>query len=169
MANGAVYDENGQASEIHQGKLEALADLIESANGNPVLVFYSYKHDLARIQSYFKKYQVRELKTAQDIKDWNSGKVSVMVAHPASTGHGLNLQAGGNVIVWFGLTWSLELYQQANARLDRQGQKNGVIVHHIVTEGSMDESVMKAIENKSVGQNALLEAVKAKIEKVKEG
>ncbi|GMB00905.1 DEAD/DEAH box helicase [Pelosinus sp. IPA-1] len=169
MANGAVYDENGQAFEIHQGKLEALSDLIESANGNPVLVFYSYKHDLTRIQSYLKKYQVRELKTAQDIKDWNIGKVSVMVAHPASTGHGLNLQAGGNVIIWFGIPWSLELYQQANARLDRQGQKNGVIINHLVTESTMDEDVMRSIENKAVGQNALLEAVKAKIERIRRG
>ena len=169
MANGAVYDENGLASEIHQAKLEALADIIESANGNPVLVFYSYKHDLARIKNYLKKYKVRELKTAEDIKDWNAGKVPVMLAHPASVGHGLNLQAGGNTIIWFGLTWSLELYQQANARLYRQGQKNGVIVHHIVTEGTMDESVMRAIENKAVGQNALLEAVKARIERCKNG
>jgi len=169
MANGSVYDENGLASEIHQGKLEALSDIIESANGKPVLVFYSYKHDLSRIQSYLKKYQVRELKTAEDIKDWNSGKVAVMLAHPASAGHGLNLQAGGNVIVWFGLTWSLELYQQANARLHRQGQKQGVIIHHIVTEGSIDENVMRAIENKAVGQNALLEAVKARIERCKNG
>lgn len=167
MANGAVYDDNGQFAEIHQVKLEALADII--ANGNPVLVFYNYKHDLARIQSYLKKDKVRELKTADDIKDWNAGKVQVMLAHPASAGHGLNLQAGGNVIVWFGLTWSLELYQQANARLHRQGQKQGVIIHHIVTEGTMDESVMKAIENKATGQNSLLEAVKARIERCKNG
>jgi len=167
MANGAVYDENKQAFEIHEGKLEALSDLIDLANGKPIIVFYWYKHDLARIKCYLKNYQVRELNTAQDIKDWNGGKIAVMAAHPASAGHGLNLQVGGNLVVWFGLTWSLELYQQANSRLDRQGQKHGVIVNHIVTEGSMDESVMKAIENKSVGQDALLEAVKARIERCK--
>lgn len=169
MANGAVYDENRLPVEIHQGKLEALADIIEAANGNPVLVFYSYKHDLIRIKEYFKKVKTRELKTAEDIKDWNSGKVDVMLAHPASTGHGLNLQAGGNAIVWFGVPWSLELYQQANARLDRQGQKNGVIVHHLVTEGTVDENVMQAIENKAVGQDALMAAVKARIERCKYG
>lgn len=165
MANGAVYDEDKVMQEIHDLKLKALEEIVDTSNGQPVLVFYWYKHDLARIQKKIKG--ARVLKTDEDITEWNSGNISVLLAHPASAGHGLNLQAGGNIIVWFALTWSLELYQQANARLYRQGQENNVIVHHLVAEGTVDEDVMLALEGKAEGQDALLEAVKARIEKIK--
>jgi SNF2 family DNA or RNA helicase len=166
MANGAVYDENKGVQEIHEAKLEALEDIMEAANGKPVLVFYTYQHDLARIQAKFKK--AKKLEGSEDIESWNKGEIEMLLAHPASAGHGLNLQAGGHIIVWFGLTWSLELYQQANARLDRQGQKNRVIVHHLVAEGTMDEKVMSALKHKAVGQDALLDAVKARIERYRQ-
>lgn len=167
MANGAVYDEVGSTQEIHKEKLKVLEDTIEAANGKPVLVFYSYKHDLERIQKSIKN--TRVLKEHQDIKDWNKGEIPVMLAHPASAGHGLNLQAGGSTIIWFGLPWSLELYSQANARLYRQGQKENVIIHHLVAKGTVDEDVMKALKNKEKGQEALLEAVKARVRKIKGG
>jgi SNF2 family DNA or RNA helicase len=163
MANGAAYDENRGVHEIHNVKMDALEDLSEAANGKPVLVFYAYKHDLSRIKARFPK--ARTLDSADDIAEWNEGKISMLLAHPASAGHGLNLQAGGNIIVWFGLTWSLELYQQANARLHRQGQTQSVIVHHLIAEGTIDEDVMSALENKATGQEALLAAVKARIER----
>lgn len=162
MANGAVYDENAGIREIHEAKLDALEDIVEAANGKPILVFYAYKHDLARIQKRFP--DSRKLETSKDMVDWNAGKVSMMVAHPASAGHGLNLQAGGNQIVWFGLTWSLELYQQANARLHRQGQLERVIVHHLVALETMDAAVMKRLAGKAAEQYALINAVKARIE-----
>lgn len=164
LANGAVYDENGEIQKLHDEKLNALEDIVDAANGKPILVFYSYKHDLERIQQKFKK--AKPLDSSREIADWNNGKIEMLLAHPASTGHGLNLQDGGHVIVWFGMTWSLELYQQANARLDRQGQKHSVIVNHLVTEGTVDEDVMRALEGKAVGQNALMEAVKARLEKL---
>ncbi len=164
LANGAVYDENKGVKELHDAKLQAVEDIIEAANGKPVLVFYAYKHDLSRLQARFKG--AKTLDTAKDIEDWNAGGVPILLAHPASAGHGLNLQAGGNTIVWFGLTWSLELYQQANARLHRQGQKEAVIVHHLVAEGTIDEDVMKVLGGKAKSQDALLEAVKARIKKV---
>lgn len=164
MANGAAYDEDRGVREIHDIKLDALDDLIEGANGHPVLVFYAYKHDLSRIQKRFK--QARTLDTADDITEWNDGEIPMLLAHPASAGHGLNLQAGGNIIVWFGLTWSLELYQQANARLHRQGQTQSVIIHHLIAEGTIDEDVIAALEGKAVGQDALMAAVKARIERV---
>ncbi|MCY7923984.1 DEAD/DEAH box helicase [Bacillus spizizenii] len=164
LANGAVYDENGEIQKLHDEKLNALEDIVEAANGKPILVFYSYKHDLERIQQKFKK--AKTLDSSKEIADWNKGKIEMLLAHPASTGHGLNLQDGGHIIVWFGMTWSLELYQQANARLDRQGQKHSVIVNHLVTEGTVDEDVMRALEGKAVGQNALMEAVKARLEKL---
>lgn len=164
LANGAVYDENGKIQEIHDEKLNKLEDIVEAANGNPILVFYCYQHDLSRIQNRFKN--ARTLNGSKDIEAWNAGKIEMLLAHPASTGHGLNLQDGGHIIVWFGMTWSLELYQQANARLDRQGQKQSVIVHHLVTEGTVDEDVMRALEGKALGQDALLEAVKARLEKL---
>ncbi|WP_350343245.1 DEAD/DEAH box helicase [Proteinivorax tanatarense] len=167
MAGGAVYDEDRGVQEIHKEKLKALEDTIEAANGKPVLVFYSYKHDFERIQKCIKS--ARVLKTAEDIKDWNKGKVEVLLAHPASAGHGLNLQAGGSTIIWFGLPWSLELYGQANARLYRQGQKENVIVHHLVAKGTADEDVMKALRYKEKGQLELLEAVKARVRKIKGG
>lgn len=166
LANGAVYDEHGAVQEIHDEKLSALEDVMEAANGKPVLVFYAYKHDLSRIQAKFK--EAKTLESSRDIEEWNNGRIPMLLAHPASAGHGLNLQAGGHIIVWFGLTWSLELYQQANARLDRQGQTESVIVHHLVARGTIDEDVMRALEGKAAGQDALLEAVKARIERYRE-
>lgn len=166
LANGAVYDENKTVREIHQAKLDALDDILEAANGQPVLVFYAYQHDRDRIKAHLPT--ARQLNTEADIEDWNQGKIPVLIAHPASAGHGLNLQAGGNIIVWFGLTWSLELYQQANARLHRQGQEKSVIVHHLIAEDTIDEDVMKALAGKDVSQSALLEALKARISKYRE-
>jgi SNF2 family DNA or RNA helicase len=166
MANGAVYDENGEVKEIHDAKLKALDDVIEAANGKPVLVFYSYKHDLDRLSKHLKNKDFRVLNTSKDIETWNKGKVPIMLVHPASAGHGLNLQFGGNIIVWFGLTWSLELYQQANARLYRQGQQQSVVVNHIIAKGTIDEEVMRALDNKEVGQEALLKAVKARLKQI---
>lgn len=169
LANGAAYDENRGVQEIHSAKLDALEDILEAANGHPVLLFYSYKHDLERIQKRFPQCRVLRKGSdgSKDIADWNDGKIELLAVHPASAGHGLNLQDGGNVIVWFGLTWSLELYQQANARLHRQGQKRSVIVHHLVAEGTLDEEVMEALQSKAAGQDALMSAVKARIEKVR--
>ena len=167
MANGAIYDEFGEAKEIHDAKLEALEEVVEAANGKPVLVVYSYRHDLDRIKNQLKKYKPRTLDSDQDVQDWNAGKTQVLLLHPASGGHGLNLQTGGNIIVWFGLTWGLEYYQQANARLYRQGQIERVIVHHIVAKGTMDEEVLKALTGKAATQNDLMEAVKARIEQYK--
>jgi SNF2 family DNA or RNA helicase len=164
ITNGAAYNEDGEATEIHTHKLDRLEDLIEAANGQPVLIFYSFKHDLARIQ---KRFDARQLQTAQDIADWNAGRIPVLAAHPASAGHGLNLQDGGHQIIWFGLPWSLELYQQANARLHRQGQKHPVVIHHIIAEDTIDEQVMAVLEGKAESQSALLDAVKARIEKVR--
>lgn len=163
LANGAVYDENGSVRELHDAKLDTLEDIVEAANGKSVLVFYSYRHDLSRLQKRFP--EARTLDSEQDIADWNLGQIQIGLAHPASAGHGLNLQAGGHIIIWFGLTWSLELYQQANARLYRQGQKHSVIIHHLVVEGTVDEDVMAALEQKDTSQEALLEAVKARIKK----
>jgi hypothetical protein len=170
LSNGAVYDEHHNIRVIHDRKLDVLEDLIEAANGKPVLVLYAYKHDLARIQERFGKWSpetpagVRELRTAQDMEDWNAGQIAAAVTQPAATGHGLNLQHGGSTIVWFGLNWSLELYEQANARLWRQGQKNTVVIHHLVVKGTMDEQVMRALKDKAAGQDALLQAVKARME-----
>lgn len=160
MANGAVYGENKKVLYIHDKKLDVLEDLIEAANGKPILVAYWYKHDLARIRERF---EIRTIDMEKDIDDWNAGKIPVALIHPASAGHGLNLQEGGSTVVWFGLTWSLELYQQLNARLWRQGQKNTVVIQHIVTRGTHDEDVMKALEAKDTRQLALIEAVKARI------
>ena len=158
FANGAVYDDEQNIVEIHSRKLDALEDIIESMNGKPLLVAYWYKHDLQRIKNRF---DVREIKTGKDIADWNKGKIPVALIHPASAGHGLNLQQGGSTLVWFGLTWSLELYQQTNGRLYRQGQKNTVVIQHIVTKGSIDEQILKALERKNKTQEDLIEAVKA--------
>lgn len=162
LANGAVYTPDGNTVFFHERKLDALEDLIEGANGKPVLVAYWYKHDLARIQERFK---VRELKSSKDITDWNAGKIPVAVIHPASAGHGLNLQAGGSTLIWFGLTWSLELYQQTNARLWRQGQQaETVVIHHIITRGTVDEDVMQSLSEKDRSQAALMRAVRARVE-----
>lgn len=164
MANGAVYDADRKIVKIHEKKLDALEDLIEGANGKPVLIAYWYKHDLERIKN---KFFVREIKSEKEISDWNAGKISVGAIHPASAGHGLNLQSGGSTIIWFGLTWSLELYQQTNARLWRQGQKNTVVIHHILTAGTIDENVMRALSEKNKTQSALIEAVKVNLEGAK--
>lgn len=161
MANGAVYGKDKKVIPIHDRKLDALEDLVEAANGKPLLVAYWYKHDLQRIKARFKN--ARCIDTAKDIDDWNAVKIPLALIHPASAGHGLNLQDGGCTIVWFGLTWSLELYQQLNARLWRQGQKHTVVIHHIVTKGTHDEDVMRALENKDTRQSALIEAVRARI------
>lgn len=165
MSNGAVYDENQSVRLIHQRKLEMLEDLIEAANGQPVLVAYWFRHDKARIQEYLKSIgcETREIKESKDIQDWNAGKIPVALIHPASAGHGLNIQDGGHILIWFGLTWSLELYMQANARLWRQGQKNTVTIHHIITKGTVDEDVMAALEAKDVTQEKLIAAVKARL------
>ena len=162
MANGAIYDDDGETIQIHDRKLDALEDLIEGANGKPVLVAYWFRHDLDRIRSRF---TVREIKTSADIRDWNAGKIPVGVIHPASAGHGLNLQSGGSTIVWFGLTWSLELYQQTNARLWRQGQSETVVIHHIITDGTIDQLVLKALQSKEKTQDSLIAAVKAELYK----
>lgn len=167
FANGAVYDENRKVFPIHDIKLEALKEIIEDANGQSVLVAWTFQFDRDRIMDYLKKYKPRELKTNKDIEDWNAGKIQVMLAHPASAGHGLNLQAGGNLIVWFGQTWSLELYQQFNARLYRQGQKNHVVINHLILQGTHDEDVIRALKNKDKKQNALMNSIKAKIDKYK--
>lgn len=162
MANGGIYDSEHNALFFHDRKLDALEDIIEAANGQPVLVAYWFKHDLERIR---KRFTVREIRSGADIADWNSGKIPVACIHPASAGHGLNLQAGGNTLVWFGLTWSLELYQQTNARLWRQGQKaDTVVIHHIVTADTIDEQILAALERKDTTQTALMNAVKAQLE-----
>lgn len=163
MANGAVYGDDESALAIHNQKLDALEDIIEAANGKPLLVAYWFKHDLVQIKSRF---DVREIKTAQDIHDWNDGNITVGVIHPAAAGHGLNLQSGGNHLVWFGLTWSLELYQQTNARLYRQGQSaTSVIIQHIVAKDTIDEHILLALKHKDTSQSALIAAVKAEVMK----
>ena len=166
MANGAVYDEEGFSHHIHDRKLDALEDLIEGANGKPVLVAYWFKHDLERIEARLKSLHIpyARLDKPDSIKRWNNGEVPVMLIHPASAGHGLNLQAGGSTLIWFGLTWSLELYQQTNARLWRQGQKETVVLHHIICRDTIDEDVMAALKRKGKVQNDLINAVKANLE-----
>ena len=163
MANGAVYSDDESVIQIHDRKLDALEDIIESMNGRPLLVAYWFKHDLERIR---KRFEIREIKSSEDISDWNSGKIPVALIHPASAGHGLNLQSGGSTLVWFGLTWSLELYQQTNARLWRQGQTaDTVVIQHIIVKGTIDEQIMKALKTKDTTQAALITAVKAEVHK----
>ena len=140
LANGSIYDEDKKFYEVHNKKLDKLEEIIESANGKPVLVAYWFKADKERIE---KRFKVREIKTADDIKQWNKGMIDLALIHPASAGHGLNLQSGGSTLVWFSLTWSLELYQQTNARLYRQGQKNTVVIHHLITKNTIDEDIIK--------------------------
>lgn len=166
MANGAVYGEDKRVVSIHDRKLDSLEDLIEGANGKPVLVAYWFKHDLERIKERLHKLHIpfSTLDSSTSIERWNRGELPVALIHPASAGHGLNLQAGGSTLVWFGLTWSLELYQQANARLWRQGQKDTVVIHHIITEGTIDERILAALGKKEKTQSALIEAVKADLE-----
>ena len=166
MSGGAVYDEYGDVQHIHDRKLEALEDLIEAANGKPVLIYYGFRHEKDRIK---KRFEAEEINTSGDIAKWNKGDMAIALCHPASAGHGLNLQSGGCTIIWFGVTWSLELYQQANARLWRQGQKQTVIINHILTRQTIDERVMLALDNKDTGQKALIEAVKARMELNKNG
>lgn len=161
LSNGAIYDDEQNIVEIHGRKLDALEDIIESMNGKPLLIAYWYRHDLERIK---KRFSIREIKTSEDISDWNDGKISVALIHPASAGHGLNLQNGGSTLVWFGLTWSLELYQQTNARLYRQGQKNTVVIQHIITKGTIDEQILKALQKKNKTQADLIDAVRADLE-----
>ena len=163
MAAGAVYDGEGQAVRLHDRKLDALEDLVESANGRPVLIAYWFRHDLERIRKRFPG--ARELRQEADIADWNAGKISIGLIHPASAGHGLNLQDGGSMLIWFSLTWSLELNQQTNARLWRQGQKHTVTIHYLVMKDSIDESVMAALTRKDKVQEALMSAVKAELGK----
>ncbi len=162
MANGAVYDDTGKPQILHDTKLEALDEVVEETD--TLLVFYSYKHDRDRILERYP--YARTLETEADISDWNAGRIKLLLAHSASSGHGLNLQDGGHVICWFGLPWSLELYQQANARLHRQGQQQAVIVHHIIARNTMDGHVLKVLQAKASGQDALLNALKARIEEV---
>ena len=167
MANGAIYDDGGGIVQIHDRKLDALEDLIEAANGRPVLVAYWFKHDLARISERLHRLHIpfSRLDTSDSIRRWNSGEIPVALIHPVSAGHGLNLQGGGSAVVWFGLTWSLELYQQTNARLWRQGQKaQTVVIRHIVAEGTIDEQIMDALKRKDRTQTALIDAVRAQME-----
>ena len=171
FANGAVYDENRNVVEIHDEKLETLSELVEGLNGQHALVFYNFRHDLERILKHFDKSPIviRELRTDRDQADWNAGEIDLLLAHPASAGYGLNLQAGGHHIIWFGLNWSLELYEQANKRLHRQGQTEPVIVHRLITQGTRDEDVAAALAGKQDVQNALLEALKVRIKAIKGG
>ena len=160
LANGSIYDEDKKFYEVHNKKLDKLEEIIESANGKPVLVAYWFKADKERIE---KRFKVREIKTAGDIKQWNMGMINLALIHPASAGHGLNLQSGGSTLVWFSLTWSLELYQQTNARLYRQGQKDTVVIHHLITKNTIDEDVMKSLKRKDKTQEAVMRAGKARI------
>lgn len=171
LANGAVYDEDHSVHEVHNCKVEAFLELIESLQGKPALVFYNFQHDRTRILEALQKYKlrVRELKTTKDEDDWNNREIDVLLTHPASSAYGLNLQQGGNHVIWFGLTWNYELYTQANKRLHRQGQQDKVIIHHLVCTGTRDEDVMRALEKKDDVQNWVMESLKARIKKIKEG
>ena len=169
LCNGAVYDDDKSVVEIHSCKLDAFDELIESLNGQPALVFYNFQHDKDRIKSRLSKtgLRIRELKTPEDETDWNNKEIDILLAHPASAAYGLNLQDGGNHVIWFGLNWSLELYQQANKRLHRQGQKQKVIVHHLSVVGGRDEDVVAALCEKGATQDRLIDSLKAKIREVK--
>lgn len=171
LANGALYDDDHQVHEIHSCKLEAFLELIESLQGKPALVFYNFQHDRQRILKALEKssLRIRELKTTKDEDDWNAGMIDILLTHPASSAYGLNLQQGGNHVVWFGLTWNYELYTQANKRLHRQGQKEKVIIHHLVCSGTRDEDVMQALERKDDVQNWVMQSLKARIRAIKEG
>ena len=171
LANGAVYDEDRQVHEVHDCKIEAFLELVESLQGKPVLVFYNYQHDRERILKALAKsgLRIRELKTTQDEDDWNAGRIDILLTHPASSAYGLNLQQGGNHVIWFGLTWNYELYTQANKRLHRQGQVNKVIIHHLVSTGTRDEEVMTALKRKDDVQNWVMESLKARIRRIRDG
>lgn len=166
MANGSVYDEEQEAIKIHEAKADALDEIITCNEGKSVMVIYSYRHDLDTLRRRYPK--ARELKTADDIRDWNAGRIPILLVHPQSAGHGLNLQHGGHIAIWYGLTWSLEAYQQTNKRLHRPGQTESVVLHHLVAKGTIDEDVMRALEGKAAGQESMLDAVKARIERYKE-
>lgn len=169
LANGAVYDENKNYHEIHDCKIEAFMETLEQLQGKNVLVFYNFKHDFERLKKALTKAKInfRKLETKEDQKDWNEGKIRVLLTHPASSAYGLNLQEGGNHVIWFGLNWNYELYTQANKRLHRQGQKEKVIIHHLVTKGTRDEDVMEALKRKEGVQEYVLESLKARIRRVK--
>lgn len=171
ISNGAVYDSSGIYTEVHDAKIEAFLELVERLQGKSLLVFYNFQHDRDRIKRALEKSDlvVKELKTTQDEDDWNAGKIDILITHPASAAYGLNLQEGGNHVCWFGLSWNLEHYQQANKRLHRQGQKEKVIIHHLVTQGTRDEDVMRALDNKAGVQEEIMQSLKARIKKVKEG
>lgn len=171
LANGAIYDDDRNIHEVHNCKIEAFLELIESLQGKPALVFYNYQHDRERILKALEKsrLQIRELKTTQDEDDWNAGRINILLTHPASSAYGLNLQQGGSHVIWFGLTWNYELYTQANKRLHRQGQTERVIIHHLVCEGTRDEDVMQALEKKDDVQEWVMQSLKARIKAVKEG
>lgn len=170
LANGAIYDDGHEIHEIHRCKIEALMELIESLQGKSVLLFYNFQHDRTRILKELAKtdLRVRELKTTQDEDDWNAGGIDILLTHPASSAYGLNLQQGGNHVIWFGLSWNYELYTQANKRLHRQGQKEKVIIHHLVCEGTRDEDVMEALQRKDDVQRYVMESLKARIKKIRE-
>lgn len=165
LSNGAVYTDDEEVRHIHDRKLDKLEEIIEEAQGQPILLFYNFRHDRDRILERFD--DVITLEDSNYKAKWNSGKAKILLAHPASAGHGLNLQQGGHIIVWFGLTWSLELYQQANARLYRQGQEHTTIIHHIMTENTIDQRVYQALQNKELTQDELMKAIKARIDKYK--
>jgi SNF2 family DNA or RNA helicase len=171
LANGAIYDEDRNVHEIHNCKIEAFMELIESLQGKPALVFYNYQHDRTRILKALEKtgLRVRELKTPQDEDDWNARKIDILLTHPASSAYGLNLQQGGNHVIWFGLTWNYELYTQANKRLHRQGQTDKVIIHHLICTGTRDEDVMQALQRKDTVQKWVMESLKARIRRIKDG
>ena len=171
LANGALYDDDHQAHEIHNCKIEAFLELIESLQGKPALVFYNFQHDRERILVALQKtkLRVRELKKPADEDDWNNGRIDILLAHPASAAYGLNLQHGGNHVIWFGLTWNYELYTQANKRLHRQGQTEKVIIHHLICSETRDEDVMQALERKDDVQNWVMQSLKARIKAIREG
>ena len=164
FANGAIYDAERNVKDLHDEKLDKLEELVEAANGEPVLIAYSYKHDLERIMQKLKAYKPVKLEKPEHIADWNAGKIPVLITHPASAGHGLNLQKGGHILVWFGNTWSLELYQQFNARLYRQGQRKPVMIHHIVAKNTIDEKIIKSLDGKRETQDGLMESIKELME-----
>ena len=168
FTSGAIYKEDKSCTIVHDVKLQALEDLVEASNGQPILIFYNFQHDKVRIKEQLKSYDIREIKSEKDIDDWNAGKVEILLAHPAAMGHGLNMQDGGHIIVWYSLTWDLELYQQANARLHRQGQKKSVLIHHLIAKNTIDEDIINKLTDKAAQQNDLIEAVKARIKKAGE-
>lgn len=164
FANGAVYDADRKVLQLHDEKIEKLKELVEAANGQPVLIAYTFKHDLDKIMEALKEYKPVKLEKPEQIADWNAGKINVLVTHPASAGHGLNLQKGGHIMIWYGLTWALELYQQFNARLYRQGQKKPVSIHHIIATDTVDEKIIKSLDGKDTTQRSLMDAIKEIVE-----